>query len=477
MKLMSFIEENDELLPVEVELELWPGLPDIHFLGRADSHLKEAAKRIKSAIRSQGFEFPLAQQILVNLRPSHLKKSSRGLELAVAAAYLMESGQIKKSENGAFYFGELSLTGEVSAPSGLAWMESPLEKKVVTGQLAEVLPFDCEQVLTLQDLAEPVPVKGEWPDLEWSPPEEVLNLEISQKRADLLGVLALGQHSVLFAGASGSGKTTAAKVLHALMPEPVRDEERELLRRARGSFRARGWRPFVQPHHKIPVHSLIGGGSEAHGGELARADLGLLLLDEFLEFSPHVIEALREPLEQRRLRVSRGTRVKEYRVRSQFVATTNLCPCGDFLPGKKIQGRCRFSLAKCRSYSARFSGPLLDRFETVVLLDNETRSKDVERVRVRDLRARVQAQRVRLRGLGRKAGVEPLAAIQGRLGAFWKTEEIDKIEGSERRRIATMRIAQSFSDWAEASEVRGPHLNEAMKITVGTFQKLRKWDL
>ena len=112
-----------------------------------------------------------------------------------------------------------------------------------------------------------------------------------------------------------------------------------------------------------------------------------------------------------------------------------------------------------------------------MLLDNETRSKDVERVRVRDLRARVQAQRARLRSIGRKVGLEPLAAIQNRLGAFWKTEEIDKIEGSERRRIATMRVAQSFSDWAEASEVRGPHLSEAMKITVSTFQKLRKWDL
>ncbi|MBX2994833.1 MAG: ATP-binding protein [Bdellovibrionaceae bacterium] len=475
MKLLSFIEEHDELIPVEVELELWPGLPDIHFLGRADAHLKEAARRIKSAIRAQGFEFPIAQQILVNLRPSHLKKSSRGLELAVAAAYLMESGQVRREVNGEFYYGELSLTGDVEAPSGLGWMQVPESMPLVTGVSPEAMPFRRFEVKTLRDLGEPREVPASLAPLDWSPPAAVLDLEISAERARLLGVLALGGHSALFAGASGSGKTTAAKILHALQPSPSINEERSLRRQWRGVIPPVCWRPFIQPHHRIPVHSLVGGGSEAHGGELARADLGMLLFDEFLEFSPQVMESLREPLEQKRLRVSRGSRVKDYPVRAQFIATTNLCPCGDFIPGKRLTARCRFSLTKCRSYSERFSGPLLDRFEAVALLDSDTRSG--EKVLVRDLRQQVEERRERLRGQGREPGVESNDLIRSRLGEFWKTQDLDQMAGSERRRIATMRLAQSFCDWEGSPRVRGPHLTAALELTVTTFEKLRRWDL
>lgn len=475
MKLLSFIEEHDELIPVEVELELWPGLPDIHFLGRADAHLKEAARRIKSAIRAQGFEFPVAQQILVNLRPSHLKKSSRGLELAVAAAYLMESGQVQREGGGEFYYGELSLTGDVEAPSGLGWMQVPESMPLITGVSPESMPFRRFEVQSLRELSEPREVPASLKPVDWAPPSAVMDLEISQDRARLLGVLALGGHSALFAGASGSGKTTAAKILHALQPSPSLSEERALLRQWRGVVPAVRWRPFVQPHHRIPVHSLVGGGSEAHGGELARADLGMLVFDEFLEFSSQVLESLREPLEQKRLRVSRGTRVKDYPVRSQFIATTNLCPCGDFIPGKRLTARCRFSLTKCRSYSERFSGPLLDRFEAVALLEGERRSG--EKVQVRELRQKVEAVRARLLEQGRQPGLESNEQIRSRLASFWKTQDLDQMAGSERRRIATMRLAQSFCDWEGSPEVRGPHLTSALELTLTTFEKLRRWDL
>lgn len=473
MKLLSFIDESDRLTPVEVELELWPGLPEIHFLGRPDQHLRESAKRIKSAIRAQGYDFPVAQQILVNLRPSHLKKSSRGLELAVATAYLMESGQIPRwvRDSHTAFYGELSLKGEVSAPEGLRTALFPEGFRLVTGP--GDLPFDVLEVGELKALPEPGLRPGRAPVTVWEPDESLQELEIPRSWARFLGIAALGSHSVFLAGSAGAGKTTSARILHALMPAPLPEEARELLRRGPAEP-ARAWRPFINPHHATPTHSLLGGGPEAHGGELARADLGLLLLDEFLEFPPHVVETLREPIEQKRLRVSRGTRVHEYPVRTQIVATTNLCPCGDFIPGERRKTRCRFTLARCRSYSQKISGPLLDRFEILAFMKG---SDPLEpKMSVRELRGRVEEIRLRIGENGRRPGREPLESIKARMTPFLLKHDWAKMPGSERRRIATLRVAQSVSDWEGAAEIRGPHLQEALGWTVQSFEKVRRWD-
>jgi magnesium chelatase family protein len=476
MKLLSFIDENDSWIPVEVELELWPGLPEIHFLGRADQHLRESAKRIKSAIRAQGFEFPVAQQILVNLKPSYLKKSSRGLELAVAAAYLMESGQVPKwvTDSKTSFYGELSLTGEVSAPDGIAKALLPDETCLVTGSAKEGVPFAYREVATLKDLFEPRSRTATAPRTRWAPSEEILDLEIGESWARFLALVALGRHSVLLAGAAGTGKTTAAQILHALLPAPKGEEASALLRRTPGVFPEVAWRPFVRPHHSIPLHSLLGGGPEAHGGELARADLGLLLLDELLEFHPHVMEALREPLEQKKMRVSRGPRVQEYPLRTQIVATTNLCPCGEFVPGEPPKQRCRFTLARCRSYGQRISGPLADRFEILRFVKFDAAET---RISVRELRVRLEETRARLESRGRRAGEEALADIKARVAPFFLKHDWDKWGGSERRRIATLRVAQTVCDWEGESQITGSHLEEARRWTVHAFEKLKRWDV
>ena len=156
MLVQSFIRDGQKLQPVEVELTMWPGLPGIHFLGLPDQHLKESALRIKSAIKHQGFKFPSSQQILVNLRPSYLKKNSRGLELAVAAAYLWETEQVAKPimDSKSFIYGELSLLGEVMAPADLKtdWHN---DESVVWSGAMEGLNFKSFQIKKLQDLKNP----------------------------------------------------------------------------------------------------------------------------------------------------------------------------------------------------------------------------------------------------------------------------------------------------------------------------------
>lgn len=476
MKLMSYIEENNELIPIEVELELWPGLPDIHFLGLPDTHLRESAKRIKSAIKAQGFEFPVSQQILVNLKPSYLRKSSRGLELAVAVAFLQATGQISLpvSSETLFFYGELSLVGEVSPPNGLLWMKKPSNGFVVTGTCKELWPFSRYHINNLQDLAKLTLTAKDIINWQEVRSEEILNLKISEELADILAVISLGQHRAMFAGASGAGKTTAAKILHALMPELNESERLELLyiTQAKNGFVVS--RPFIQPHHQVPLNSLIGGGSQAHGGELARSHLGILLLDEFLEFQSRVMESMREPLEHKIIRVPRGNRVKEYPLNTQLIATTNLCPCGDYVPGMKKKKSCRFSLQKCHSYSQRFSGPLLDRFEALIFFSEQAstiKSISVSEVltRLNDVRSLATANDIKLVD-------EKISKIKEDCDSFWFKREFEEVVCSERRKIATLRLARSYCLWRKDDMITAKHFAWAIKYSRLNFEKIKLWD-
>jgi magnesium chelatase family protein len=471
MKLNSYYEENGKLLPLEVEVEVWPGLPDIHFLGGADQHLKESAKRIKSAIRSQGFEFRPNLQVLVNLRPSYLKKSSRGLELAVAIGYLIESGQLNidnallKSK----FYGELSLKGDVSAPENLGSQYLGQDQKLVTGPLCFPVTFPSYSLSQLQDILTPPPLLlPNHPGFHWAPPDPILNLEVPMDWGRKLGILSLGRHSVLMAGASGSGKTTSAKILHALMPYPNGKIQEELLKQLPELPTEQTiWLPFINPHHTIPLNSMIGGGSEAHGGELARSHRGTLLLDEFFEFSAHVLESLREPLESKILRVSRGKIVRTFPLDTHVVATTNLCPCGEWVPGRGAKPGCRFSLQKCRSYSSRVTGPLLDRFEVLIFTSHHKIGSEL--VKVSTIRNKLEE----LRKLSQQDTNQ-----QALSNHPWLMDDALFQNLSERRKAATIRLARSIALWDSGSPaVKAHHIEQAAEHTIRSFQKMKQWDL
>lgn len=473
MKLQSFYEDHERLLPLEVEVELWPGLPEIHFLGGADQHLKESAKRIKSAIRSQGFEFRPSQQVLVNLRPSHLKKSSRGLELAIAIGYLVESGQIPMDEPllKSRFYGELSLKGDITAPDNLAQQILNQNELIVTGPHQYSLLFDTLPLKSLRDIQnKPEIQKATHPGFQWTPSSEILDLKISHSWARLLGIIALGQHSLLMAGSSGSGKTTAARILHALQPDPTPEIKTKILQQLSPlPDNHQIWRPFINPHHTIPLNSLIGGGAHAHGGELARANNGVLLLDEFFEFSPHVMEALREPMESKILRISRGSIVRTFPLQTQFIATTNLCPCGEWTPGSGAKISCRFSLQKCRSYSTRITGPLLDRFEVLVFTKNsQNSSKNL--ISVKELRDQLSVIR--------DTYTQNLSFYDEQKWPIWIQEDTVFQNLSQRRKTATFKLACSIALWDQMDpRFKSHHLEEAMEFTIRNFQKVKHWDL
>lgn len=472
MRVYSFIEERNRLIPVEVEVALWPGLPTIQFLGRADAHLKESASRIKSAIKASGFQFPTSQQIVVNLRPTHWPKSSQGIELAVAAAYLWMSGQLPEAPKveKLFVYGELTLFGDVIAPKDLRLLNSEEECQVLTGKPAEAGLFSFPRwvIGNLRSLGEPMWEPGEDSGARWERPA-LGELMFDPGEARLLQLLALGGYHVLFAGPAGSGKSTLARVLHALMAVPTPEEDREIQRLNPGAT----WRPFVEPHHSTPRMAMIGGGAKPLPGEIARAHRGLLLLDELLEFDRLVLESLREPFERSYLRIGRLGGVEHFPVSAQIVGTTNLCPCGDYLPGDVYRKRCRYSLVRCRSYQQRLSGPLLDRFHLLVLAGrprSRTLSFDSVLSVVEEARAR---RKINLASLYREATEKELMAVSD---ATVQSVGISSQVLSQRRILATLRVAKGLADLNGKERITMEEIDEAMKWTLHSFHRLELWD-
>jgi magnesium chelatase family protein len=482
MKVQSLIEDNNQLKTVEVELTLWPGLPGIQFIGLPDQHLKESALRIKSAIKSCGFQFPVAQQILVNLRPNHLKKSSKGLELAIAAAYLWQSGQIQTPtfDSQFFVYGELTLSGEVLQPDNLSSQFYQSQAVVLTGENSgskDLAPFRRQTIGCLKDLDRPREKPPDPDAFAFNRPQAGIHQFYTRSQARLLEILAVGEHSALIAGPAGSGKTTVGKALPSFMREPNSVQKENLRKNIQGP--ALDWRPFVKPHHTTPLISMMGGGASPRAGEIAQAHGGVLMMDELLEFSPAVHEALREPFEEGKMRVSRGGKVVEFPVESQILATTNLCPCGDWTPAKNKMINCRFSATRCRSYQQRLSGPFLDRFE-ILEFTKPIKKMEVSGEKLYQKISEAQnfskiffykdvANGSFANSNSRRPFQEILKSVPAVILKLASSDEFT----SQRRKIAILRVSRTRADLDLSSEVRSHHLDEAMIYCKDNFSRLQ----
>ncbi len=386
MNLFSFITQDNTLLPINVEISLIPGLPNIHIIGMADAQIKESRLRIISALKSQGFQIPIAQQVLINLTPSNIKKSSSGLDIAIAYGILWATEQltrpefikpnlnpsnnVKKNTNNnknnnisrLFLYGALRLDGSIDCPKELDWL-APVKKNdlVITGLTDNNFPFVTVQLKDLNSLHAPLIKNGN--KNFFKAENNVPNIKLSKKMARLAKIIALGGFHSLFAGTPGVGKTTLAKALKHLMPSPSFDDLVQI-NRWRFSKDFLKWRPMVSPHHSSSALSILGGGIPVRPGALTRAHEGLLLLDEYLEFPVKVQEALREPIELSSVHIFRGSQHRILPAKFQLVSTTNLCGCGKWIPlwiSKK--SKCRCSVRKITTYHERIKGPVLDRFE------------------------------------------------------------------------------------------------------------------
>lgn len=464
MRFFSFVKEGFSFIPVEIQVNLLPGLPDVTFTGLVDMAIKESATRLKSAFRKMGFQWPLKQQLIINLSPAYIRKSSPGMDLALAAAILWKTGQMDFSgyQNSSLYFyGEVDLNGKVITPQD--WKSLPIkEESLIIGSLKEKnYKQDVFSVESLKELfsGRKIPVE-DWKEQLKAPP--LPDIFFSKKASELLKITAVGEHPLLLCGSAGSGKTTLAENLYYLLSAPLKKSFEELDR----IFNApQTWRPFISPHHTTSPLSIIGGGVPLFPGEISKAHGGLLFLDEYLEFHPKVQEALREPLEKGEIRLVRQGKSMVFPTRFLLVATSNLCPCGDYEPNKPVQ--CSYSLRRCQAYLDRLSGPMLDRFDLLAFSKDWNRDKNIS---LKSLHSEVQ-KAIAFCYKKRK---------QNKVNALLELKELEDMVKkdmtsllpqnlSHRRKRALLRVARTFSDLKQEKEISSSSIEKALPFTIKNF--------
>ena len=380
---------------IEVEATFTKGLPGFAVVGLASSDIQEAKERTKSALLTNDFIFP-PLKITVNLSPSDLKKSGTHLDLAMALLIAMHKTVI--DEEGLFVFGELGLDGKVKTssmlfPLVLSLKEQGLIKRAIvpkesTPYLNHISGVDFIAVESLREAieilknknfkanvqafsydAESFTVRDRLYYFERKYESDFLDVKGQSvaKRASLIA--AAGMHNFLMEGNPGCGKSMIAKRIKDILP-PLFEEEilsiakHQFLDGVTPNFSA--LRPIRSPHHTATSASIFGGGSSvAKIGEVALAHKGILFFDELPHFSKAVLEALREPLQDKKVHIARVNAKIEYEADIMFVAAQNPCPCGNLLSKSKS---CRCSEVEIKRYQNKLSDPFLDRIDLFVVM-------------------------------------------------------------------------------------------------------------
>ncbi len=482
--------------PVTAECALSGGLPAFDVVGLPDAAVKEARERVRSAVKSSGFDFPVSR-ITVNLAPAGRRKAGTVYDLPILVGILAAGGQLSLArERDSAFVGELSLDGRLRPVSGILPMALAARRAGV-GRL--FVPADNAPEATLADGLAVFPVRtvaelaahlsGErpiqpapaWQDGQapvHGPDFAEVKGQEHTKRA--LEIAAAGGHHVLMSGSPGSGKSMMAKRLPGILPDLTRAEalacteiysvvgltsrEHPMVRR----------RPFRSPHHTISAAGMTGGGSTPRPGEISLAHNGVLFLDELPEFHSDVLEVLRQPLEDGQTQISRVSGSVTYPSRFMLVCAMNPCKCGWY---GHPSGRCACTEQAVRRYLSRLSGPMLDRIDICVdvpALDYEelsgasppAESSEAIRARVNAAR-RVQTERYGPDGPACNAQMGPKE-----LRAYCKLDEpcqklirgaYDRLGLTARGYDRILRVARTIADLDGAEEIQVQHLAEALQ--------------
>lgn len=471
---------------VTVEVHLANGLPCFHLVGLAETSVREARERVRSALINAGFEFP-AKRITVNLAPADLPKEGGRFDLAIALGILGASGLIPIQA-----FEHIEAVGELALCADLRPTQAvlPVAIQCASSHRALLLPAsNAAEAALLQDLnviplvsleqaylhlSNKQPVAVQPPSLSEpqtsSQHQDLRDIRGQQAAKRALRIAAAGQHNLLMVGPPGSGKTMLASRFRSLLP-PLDEQQALEVARIRSvcglPFDPDSWRlrPFRQPHHTSSAVALCGGGSVPKPGEISLAHCGILFLDELPEFERRVLDALREPMESGEVHISRAAHQARFPASFQLIAAMNPSPTGDWLDG-------RSSTEQITRYLNRLSGPFLDRFDLQV---------DVPRISVETLaqsepraepgsEAKKQVSAARERQLRRQGylnhrltgeALEQHCALQRATRRFL-LDTMQRLNLSMRAFHRVLRVSRTIADLQDSQWVKQEHVAEAL---------------